>query len=324
MISKTDVFAVAQARRARLLSPPISGLRLRGLALLAFCLTLACLFLGAAGPSRMDAAETANDWAEARTQMVDQHVIAAGVTSPRVISAMRTVPRHEFVTPDQRELAYFDLCLPIGGSQTISPPFMVASMTERLAPDPSDRVLEVGTGSGYQAAVLSGLVKDVYTIEIVETLGRRATATLRRLGYRNVHTKTGDGYQGWPQYAPFDKIIVTCSPEAVPQPLVDQLKEGGRLIIPVGQRYQQTLYLFKKEHGRLNAEAIEPTMFVPMTGTAELKRSVNHEHRRDGECQLRIFVAGRHGWARHSIRWHASSRLVLCAAGCGRVGCRRS
>ncbi|HVC97759.1 MAG TPA: protein-L-isoaspartate(D-aspartate) O-methyltransferase [Pirellulales bacterium] len=265
-----------------------------------FRVGMLCLAVGSLA-ARPLAAENAAQWFEARQRMVDEYVVAAGVTNARVITAMRSVPRHEFVTPDQRPNAYFEMCLPIGEGQTISYPFMVASMTERIAPVSTDRVLEVGTGSGYQAAVLSGLVKDVYTIEIVEKLGRRAAHTLRRLGYRNVHTRIGDGYQGWPQAAPFDKIIVTCSPEAVPQPLVDQLKEGGRLIIPVGERYQQTLYLFKKEQGELAAEAIEPTMFVPMTGVAEDERAVKPDPARptlvNGSFE-QLLPAGDHpaGW----------------------------
>jgi protein-L-isoaspartate(D-aspartate) O-methyltransferase len=147
-------------------------------------------------------------------------------------------------------------------------------MTEQLDPQPTDKVLEIGTGSGYQAAVLSPLVQDVYSIEIVEQLGRRAAATLRRLGYRNVHTKIDDGYQGWPEHAPFDKIIVTCSPEEVPEPLVEQLADGGRLIVPLGERFQQALYLFRKEGGQLKQEALEATFFVPMTGAAEEARKI--------------------------------------------------
>lgn len=207
-------------------------------------------------------------WQPDRDKMVDDQVLAAGITDARVIEAMRTVPRHEFVTPDQRQHTYLDMCLPIGEGQTISPPFMVAMMSDRLDLQPSDKVLEVGTGSGYQAAVLSKLARDVYTIEIVESLARRSATTLRRLGYYNVHPRTGDGYAGWPQQAPFDKIIVTCSPENVPQPLVDQLKEGGRMIVPVGERYQQTLFLFQKRDGKLVPEPLEPTLFVPMTGMA--------------------------------------------------------
>jgi protein-L-isoaspartate(D-aspartate) O-methyltransferase len=212
--------------------------------------------------------QASDPWQRQRQKMVDEEVVGAGVKNARVIEALRAVPRHEFVTPDQRQYAYFDMCLPIGERQTISPPFMVASMTERLDPQPTDKVLEVGTGSGYQTAILSRLVRDVYTIEIVEPLARRASATLRRLGCHNVHPRMGDGYAGWRQYAPFDKIIVTCSPEEVPQPLVDQLKEGGRMIVPVGKGYQQTLYLFQKRDGQLVSEALEPTMFVPMTGSA--------------------------------------------------------
>jgi protein-L-isoaspartate(D-aspartate) O-methyltransferase len=147
-------------------------------------------------------------------------------------------------------------------------------MTEAIDPQPGDRVLEIGTGSGYQAAVLSPLVRDVYTIEIVEPLSRRATRALKRLDYENVHTRAGDGYLGWPEAAPFDKIIVTCSPEKVPQPLVDQLRDGGLMVIPVGQRYQQTLYLMRKKGDELESEALRPTLFVPMTGEAEDKREI--------------------------------------------------
>ena len=162
--------------------------------------------------------------------MVARDVVAAGVTHPRVITALRRTPRHEFVPLAERRLAYFDMALPIGEQQTISPPFVVATMTAQLDPQPNDKVLEIGTGSGYQAAILAGVVGEVYTIEIHEPLARTATQTLSRLGYKNVHVKIGDGFQGWPEHAPFDKIIVTCSPEKVPQPLVDQLREGGRMV----------------------------------------------------------------------------------------------
>lgn len=214
------------------------------------------------------------DYAAARNRLVDQDIVAAGVTNPRVIEAMRRTPRHEFVPPKERPLAYYDMALPIGYGQTISPPFIVAYMTEQLDPQPTDTVLEIGTGSGYQAAVLSGLVKEVYTIEIVEGLGRRAAADLKRLRYANVHVKIGDGYQGWPEHAPFDKIIVTCSPEHVPPALIEQLKEGGRMIVPVGERYQQVFHLLKKTDGKLTTEALRPTLFVPMTGEAEKRRQV--------------------------------------------------
>lgn len=206
--------------------------------------------------------------------MVRDAIEREGVANPRVLWSMRNVPRHEFVRRADRRRAYHDGALPIGHGQTISPPFIVAYMTEIIDPLPEDRVLEIGTGSGYQAAVLSGLVKDVYTIEIVEPLGRQAALTLRRLKYDNIHTRIGDGYQGWPEEAPFDKIIVTCSPEDVPQPLVDQLRDGGKMIVPLGERYQQVFHLFEKRDGKFVRERLIPTLFVPMTGTAEAERSV--------------------------------------------------
>jgi protein-L-isoaspartate(D-aspartate) O-methyltransferase len=211
---------------------------------------------------------------DARNRMVDQDVVAAGIKNSRVIQSLRTTPRHEFVPAAQRQFAYLDMAVPIGEGQTISPPFIVAYMTEQLDPQPGDTVLEIGTGSGYQAAILSPLVKDVYTIEIVRPLGLRAARTLARLGYKNVHTKIGDGYLGWAEAAPFDKIIVTCSPENIPRPLVEQLREGGRLIVPLGERYQQRLYLYRKQDGKLVPEALLPVLFVPMTGAAEDQRKV--------------------------------------------------
>jgi protein-L-isoaspartate(D-aspartate) O-methyltransferase len=219
-------------------------------------------------------AESFRDWRTLANEMVDKEIAAAGVKNERVIRAMRNTPRHEFVASNLRDKAYFDMALPIGSGQTISPPFVVASMTEALDPQPGDKVLEIGTGSGYQAAVLSPLVKEVYTIEIVEDLSKRATRALKRLKYDNVHSRAGDGYKGWPEVAPFDKIIVTCSPEKVPQPLVDQLRDGGLMVIPVGERYQQTLYLMRKTGGELKSEALRATLFVPMTGAAEEQREV--------------------------------------------------
>jgi protein-L-isoaspartate(D-aspartate) O-methyltransferase len=219
-------------------------------------------------------AQSRSAFETARNKMVDDEIVAAGVKDKRVIQSMRDTPRHEFMPVKERKNAYFDMALPIGEGQTISPPFVVAYMTEALAPQPTDSVLEIGTGSGYQAAVLSPLVRDVYTIEIVEPLGRKAAKTLERLHYKNVHAKVGDGYQGWPEHAPFDKIIVTCSPETVPPALVEQLKEGGRMVIPCGERYQQTLYLLKKKDGKMVSEALQPTLFVPMTGKAEAGREV--------------------------------------------------
>ena len=210
----------------------------------------------------------------ARERMVRDDIALGGVTDERVLAAMRATPRHEFLPGPQRSLAYFDMALPIGEAQTISGPFVVAYMTEKLEPKATDKVLEIGTGSGYQAAVLSPLVRAVYSIEIHEKLGEKAAKTLERLGYQNIVTKIGDGFRGWPEHAPFDKIIVTCSPEDVPRPLVEQLAEGGRMVIPVGERYDQTLVLFTKREGRLEREALVPSLFVPMTGTAEQGRRV--------------------------------------------------
>jgi protein-L-isoaspartate(D-aspartate) O-methyltransferase len=220
------------------------------------------------------AGQTRSDYDAARQKLVEEVITVCGVKNRRVLKAMLDTPRHEFVPPAERPKAYFDMALPIGEQQTISSPFIVAYMTESLDPQPTDRVLEIGTGSGYQAAVLAPLVKEVFTIEIVSSLGRRAAQTLRRLGYDNVQVKVGDGYQGWPEHAPFDKIIVTCSPEKVPLPLFEQLREGGLMVVPVGERYQQTLYLLRKRQGKLEAEALRPTLFVPMTGQAESQRRV--------------------------------------------------
>ncbi|MFW6168906.1 MAG: protein-L-isoaspartate(D-aspartate) O-methyltransferase [Planctomycetota bacterium] len=210
----------------------------------------------------------------ARRRMVHTVLIQGGIKNQRVINAMANTPRHEFVPRTRRALAYEDMALPISERQTISSPFIVAFMTETIDPQPTDRVLEIGTGSGYQAAVLSPLVRDVYTIEIVESLARRAQKTLDRLQYENVHTLIGDGFKGWPEHAPFDKILVTCSPEDVPQPLIDQLKEDGLMVIPVGRRYQQTLCLMQKRDGELERKSLRPTLFVPMTGTAQDTRHV--------------------------------------------------
>ncbi|HMP79733.1 MAG TPA: protein-L-isoaspartate(D-aspartate) O-methyltransferase [Pirellulaceae bacterium] len=210
----------------------------------------------------------------ARHRLVELDIAGAGVKNERVLQAMRDTLRHEFIPRNMWNQAYLDAGLPIGDRQTISSPFIVAFMTEAIDPQPTDRVLEIGTGSGYQAAILSPLVADVYTIEIVEALGLKARRTLERLKYRNVYVKIGDGYEGWEEHAPFDKIIVTCSPENVPQPLVEQLVEGGLMVIPVGERHQQTLHLFRKVAGELETVDSRPTLFVPMTGLAEDKRQV--------------------------------------------------
>ncbi|HEX3726204.1 MAG TPA: protein-L-isoaspartate(D-aspartate) O-methyltransferase [Pirellulales bacterium] len=248
----------------------MTGIRRRDVsgALLLVAALLASLLPGAARAKD-------KDFVAARNRLVDEDIVPAGIKDPRVIRSIRETPRHEFVpTLKLRDNAYYDMALPIGESQTISPPFIVAYMTEQLLPKPTDKVLEIGTGSGYQAAVLSPLVKDVYTIEIKKPLGERAARTLARLKYKNVHTKIGDGYQGWIENAPFDKIIVTCSPEQVPPKLVEQLREGGRMVVPVGERFQQTLYLFEKKDGQLVKVALLPALFVPMTGKAEDGRVV--------------------------------------------------
>lgn len=225
-------------------------------------------------------AQTERQLTAARREMVESAIIASGVKNEKVIESMLNTKRHEFVDRRFRRQAYFDSSLPIGESQTISSPFIVAYMTESLDPQPDDVVLEIGTGSGYQAAILSPLVKEVYTIEIVESLGNQAKKTLERLDYENVHVKVGDGFKGWPEHAPFDKIIVTCSPEKVPVPLVEQLRDGGLMVVPVGERYQQTLYLMRKKNGELVSESLRPTLFVPMTGTAEDQREVQPDPNR--------------------------------------------
>jgi protein-L-isoaspartate(D-aspartate) O-methyltransferase len=201
-----------------------------------------------------------------RTAMVADQIAARGVKDPRVLEAMRSVPRHEFVPAAARPDAYEDTPLPIGFDQTISQPYIVALMTELARPAPTDRVLEVGTGSGYQAAVLSGLVSRVFSIELVEPLARSAAATLQRLGYANVAVRSGDGYNGWPDEAPFDIILVTAAPEDVPPALLAQLRPGGRLVIPVGPiRDVQDLRMIEKDDaGRITARSVIPVRFVPM------------------------------------------------------------
>ncbi|GAB4138261.1 MAG: protein-L-isoaspartate(D-aspartate) O-methyltransferase [Planctomycetaceae bacterium] len=210
----------------------------------------------------------------ARLKMVKEYIEKEGVTNEAVLKSMRTVPRHHFVRPADRKYAYYDTALPIGYKQTISPPYIVAYMTQTIDPQPDEKVLEIGTGSGYQAAVLSSLAKEVYSIEIVPQLGKAAGKRLKRLGYKNVTTKVDDGFKGWKEHAPFDKIIVTCSPEKIPQPLIDQLKEGGKMLIPLGERYQQVFHLLEKKDGKLLKKRLVPTLFVPMTGISEDKREV--------------------------------------------------
>lgn len=190
---------------------------------------------------------------------------------PRVMTALQRVPRHEFVPEDLRSSAYENRPLPIGYGQTISQPYIVAIMTDMLEPQPDDVVLELGTGSGYQAAVLAELVKQVYTIEIIEPLGQQAAARLRRLGYDNVEPRLGDGYNGWAEHAPFDAIVVTAAASHIPPPLIDQLKPGARMVIPVGSRFltQQLLLVKKTEAGEVITRQMLPVRFVPLTGAHE-------------------------------------------------------
>jgi protein-L-isoaspartate(D-aspartate) O-methyltransferase len=199
-----------------------------------------------------------------RERMVRTQIENRGIKDPAVLEAMRKVKRHQFVPESYASRAYGDHPLPIGEGQTISQPYIVALMTEVLNLKESDKVLEIGTGSGYQAAILGELCDSIYTIEIVEVLGKRAANLLNTLGYENIEVKVGDGYKGWPEYAPFDAIIVTCSPTQVPQPLQDQLTEGGRMVIPVGRRDAQELVLLTKQEGKLQQQHIIPVRFVPM------------------------------------------------------------
>jgi len=207
-----------------------------------------------------------DDWAAQRREMVERQLAGHGIRSPRVLAAMGRVPRHEFVPDAVRPQAYADGALPIGHGQTISQPYVVAFMTEAVDPQPGQRVLEVGTGSGYQAAVLAELAGEVYTVELIPELARAAEARLRRLGYRNVHVRAGDGYLGWPEKAPFDAVVVTCGADHVPQPLLTQLKPGGRLIIPVGDAAgQQSLRIITKgQGGELRERDVLPVRFVPL------------------------------------------------------------
>jgi protein-L-isoaspartate(D-aspartate) O-methyltransferase len=196
--------------------------------------------------------------------MVKEQIVMRGVVDERVLAAMRKVPREEFVPAELRGESYKDGPVPIGYAQTISQPYIVALMTEKLRVQEGERVLEIGTGSGYQAAILAELGTEVYSIEIIPQLAQMAEGTLQRLGYKNVHVKAGDGYKGWPEHAAFDACIVTCAPNHVPQPLIDQLKEGGRMIIPVGEKFAQQLYLLEKRNGRIVESAVLPVRFVPM------------------------------------------------------------
>jgi protein-L-isoaspartate(D-aspartate) O-methyltransferase len=221
-----------------------------------------------AAPGKSASPETARyRFGKERETMIQDQLIARGIRDSLVLGAMRSVPRHLFVPGGLVDEAYADNPLPIGHDQTISQPYIVAFMTEALGLKGGERVLEVGTGSGYQAAVLAEIVDDVYTIEIVGPLGLEAEERLRRLHYNNVHVRIGDGYRGWPEMAPFDAIIVTAAPDHIPEPLLDQLKVGGRLVVPVGDRNQELIQVTRTARG-IERKSILPVRFVPMTGEA--------------------------------------------------------
>lgn len=224
------------------------------------------LFGSCGGQSETDGADSL--YHLRRQKMVDNQIIARGIADKNVIEAMRKIPRHLFVPKEERERAYSDGPLPIGHSQTISQPYIVAIMTELLGIDSTSKVLEIGTGSGYQAAVLGEIADSVYTIEIVTPLAEKAAEILDSLGYKNIFVRAGDGYQGWPEAAPFDAVIVTAAAPKIPQPLIDQLKTGGRLVIPVGDLSQE-LYLVTKNEEGIVKQSIIPVRFVPMTGEVQ-------------------------------------------------------
>lgn len=213
-------------------------------------------------------------FARQREAMVRYQIEARGIRDPRVLEAMRKVPRHLFVPLEYRDAAYEDRPLPIGEGQTISQPYIVALMTEALELKGDEKVLEIGTGSGYQAAILAELAREVYTVELEPSLAQRAAETLRRLGYTNVHVAVRDGFYGWPEEAPFDRIILTCAAPRIPEPLVEQLKDGGKMVLPLGEDHlSQVLVLVEKRGEELIQKEITGVVFVPMRGKIQGRRS---------------------------------------------------
>lgn len=239
------------------------------------CFTLVFIFLlflaHCTEGKRASDSSPKGDYETMRERMVETQIKARGVKDPRVLAAMLKVERHLFVPRDLHPTAYSDQPLPIGEGQTISQPYIVALMTELLDLKGDEKVLEVGTGSGYQAAILAELAKEVYTIEIIEKLATSAEKLLLDLGYKNIKVKAGDGYLGWPEATPFDAVIVTCAPDHIPTPLMDQLKEGGRMVIPVGE-FTQELKKIVKRGGKLETTNVIPVIFVPMTGDGVKKK----------------------------------------------------
>ena len=238
---------------------------------------LLCIFIPACRTAnetpipRQNARIAQDPFIQKRYQMVKRQIQWRGINDTLVLKAMRNVARHLFVPDFIQDQAYVDSPLPIGEGQTISQPYIVAFMTEALQLKGGEKVLEIGTGSGYQAAVLAEIVKKVYTIEIVPSLGLQAEQLLKKNGYKNIYVKIGDGYQGMPEQAPFDAVIVTAAPGHIPQPLVDQLKKGGKMIIPVGDHYQKLILITKKPDGSVKKKSVLPVRFVPMTGEAQKK-----------------------------------------------------
>ncbi|MFW6134646.1 MAG: protein-L-isoaspartate(D-aspartate) O-methyltransferase [Elusimicrobiota bacterium] len=234
--------------------------------------------IGCMDASEPEAPHADNRYAVKRNHMVEYQIKDRGIENKRVLEAMRKVPRHKFVSPGYESMAYSDRPLPIGEGQTISQPYIVGLMTELAKPKKDDKMLEIGTGSGYQAAVLSLLCKKVYTIEIIKSLADTAGQRLESLGCKNTFIKHGDGFKGWPDKAPFDCIIVTAAPPEIPTPLIKQLKDGGRMVIPVGPQWRwQDLFLIKKENGEIIKEKIAPVRFVPMTGNGV--KDLENEHK---------------------------------------------
>jgi protein-L-isoaspartate(D-aspartate) O-methyltransferase len=235
-----------------------------GFAILVFFILLTMLTQCTNG-KRVSESSPKGDFKAMREKMVETQIKARGVKDPRILSALLKVERHRFVPEEYLHSAYTDQPLPIGEGQTISQPYIVALMTELLELKGEEKVLEIGTGSGYQAAILAELAKEVYSIEIIETLASMAKNKLIELGYENIKVKAGDGYLGWPEVSPFDAIIITCAPDHIPKPLIEQLKEGGRMVVPVGT-YAQELKKIVKQSGKIVTMDVIPVVFVPMTG----------------------------------------------------------